>query len=130
MSAAQAALRGQRLAERQMTSTVRFFTEGDPVTDPETGEVSPSEVDPVTCPARVRPMSMRDYPALAGGEQVFAANFVVSVPFSQEPIPRVKQRVVVVSSPDPALVGMAMQVRDVAAGDQISARRLLCYRVA
>jgi len=113
-----------------MTSTVRYFTVGDPVTDPVTGEVTPSEVGPVTCIARVRPATMRDYPSQAGGAEVFATNYVVSVPFAQTPVPAVKQRLVVVSSPDPALVGASMQIRDVALGDQITARRMLCYKVS
>lgn len=117
-------------AERLMTSVGHYFDIGDPATDPATGEVTRVELNPHSTKCRVRPASLRDFPAEAGGAELFAANFVVSVPFGQSPPPRVKQGFVIDESPDPALVGVAMQIRDVAYGDSISARRLLCYKVS
>jgi hypothetical protein len=127
MSGVSAAPSGRALIERQMTSTCRIFTMGDPVTDPTTGEVTRTEIDAVTTKCRVRPRGSRiSTGANAGGAEVIVTGYIVSVPFDFTPVPRDFQRLVVTASPDPGLVGMSLQIRDVALGDAISARRLLC----
>lgn len=130
MTAPAAAAMGRRMAESLMTSTGHYFDLGDPVTDPVTGEVTIPEIDPQTCICRVRPATMRDFPAQAAGEEVFASNYVIAVPFTQAPVPRVKQHFVIDTSPDPALVGVELQIRQVTLGDNISARRMLGYKVS
>lgn len=124
-----AAAMGRVLAESQMDSTLRYFDLGDPVTDPDTGEVTRPEANPVACKCRVRPATMRDFHSQAGGEELFASNYVVSVPFEQSPAPLVKQHVVIETSPDPAMVGVELQIRQVSYGDHVTARRMLCYKV-
>jgi hypothetical protein len=111
-----------------MTSRCRIFTTGDPVTDPETGQVTYLEVDPVVSPCRVRPQGSQSGDAEAGGAEVVSSGYVVSVPFALTP--RVFQRLVVTSSPDSSLVGIPLEIRQVARGDNITARRLLCEEVA
>lgn len=112
-----------------MTSTLRYFTLGPQTTDPTSGAVTQPELNPHTAPCKVRPATERDFPAQAGGGQVFSSNYVVSMPFAQTPVPTVGQRIVVESSPDPAVVGAAMQIRHVDIGDAITARRMLCFKV-
>lgn len=129
MTAPAAAAMGRRTAEALMTSTVRYFTLGDPTTADD-GTVTYPEVDPIRCQGRVRPATARDYPTELSGEEVFASNYLVAVPFGQTPVPRVKQRVVIETSPDPALVGAELQIRQVALGDNLSGRRMLCYKVS
>lgn len=112
-----------------MSSTGHYFDVGAPVTDPSTGEVTRAELNPHTTRCRVRPATMRDFPAQAGGAEVFASNYVVSVPFDLTPAPHVKQHFKVDASPDPALVGIELQIRQVAYGDDVTARRMLGYKV-
>jgi hypothetical protein len=130
MTAPAAAAMARRVAESLMTSSVRYFTLGEPVTDPENGAVTRPEMDTARCVGRVRPATMRDFPAQSVGEEVFASNYVVAVPFGQTPVPAVKQHIVIEASPDPALVGVELQIRQVTLGDNVSARRLLCYKVS
>ena len=124
-----AAAGARLLAESLMTSTIRYFTLGEPTTAAD-GTVTIPEVDPQRCPGRVRPATMRDFPTQVVGEEVFASNYVVAVSFSQVPVPQVKQHVVIETSPDPALVGAELQIRQVSIGDNLSARRMLCYKVS
>lgn len=112
-----------------MTSTCRIFITGAPVTDPETGAVTYGELDPLETPCRVRPAGTQAQGnGEVGGAEAVTSGYVVSVPFAvtvQE-----LQRVVVTSSPDPSLVGLSLEIRQVARGDNITARRLLCEEVA
>lgn len=111
-----------------MTSTCRIFTPGDLVTDLNTGEVTRDEADVVQTPCRVRPAGTQSAQDEAGGAEIVASGYVVSVPFAITPAPF--QRVFIETSPDPSLVGLAMEIRQVARGDNITARRLLCEEVA
>lgn len=127
MSGISAAPGGRALIERQMTSTCRIFTPGDPVTDPTTGEVIRAELNPVVTKCRIRPRGTRSSTgANAGGAEVIVTGYVVSIPFDFTPVPRNFQRLTVTDSPDPGVVGVTWQIRDVALGDAISARRLVC----
>jgi hypothetical protein len=123
---------GRALAERQMTSTCRIFTAGAPVTDPTTGEVTYGEQGAITTPCRVRPNGSAGNSGGngqdVGGAESIAAGFVVSVPFAVNA--SVLQRLTITASPDPSLVGLSLEVRQVARGDNITARRLLCEEVS
>lgn len=111
-----------------MTSTCRIFTSGSPVTDPDTGAVTYPEQDAVTTVCRVRPNGTLSSDGESGGAELIGSGFVVSVPFAV--VASALQRVVITASPDPSLVGMSLEVRQVARGDNITARRLLCEEVA
>ena len=114
-----------------MTSTCVIFDLGDPVTDPSTGEVTRPELNPVTTKCRLRPRGSRaSTGAEAGGAEVIVTGYIVSVPFDLSPPPKDKQRLRILTSPDVSAVGLALQIRDVARGDAISARRLLCQEAA
>jgi hypothetical protein len=125
-----AAAMGRRLAESQMDSTGHFFDLGAPVTDPSTGAVTRPQSNSHSTVCRVRPATMRDYHSQAGGEELFASNYVIAIPFEASPAPQVKQHFVIDTSPDPALVGLELQIRQIAYGDHVTARRMLCYKVA
>jgi len=111
-----------------MTSTCRIHTAGELLTNLETGEVTHAEVDPVTTKCRVRPNGTQAADTDSGAAEVIASGYVVSVPFAITP--KVLQRLVVETSPDPSLVGLSLEVRQIARGDHITARRLLCVEVA
>jgi hypothetical protein len=114
-----------------MTSTCRIFTRGGPVTDPDTGDVTYAEVDPVETKCRVRPRGSRSSTgAEAGGAELIVTGYIVSVPAGLDPPPVDLQRVVVLTSPDASLIGLPLEIRDVARGDNISARRLICQEAA
>lgn len=114
-----------------MTSTCRIFSRGGPVTDPNTGEVTYAEVNPVVTKCRVRPRGSRaSTGAEAGGAELIVTGYIVSVPFDLSPPPANLQRVVVLTSPDASLIGLPLEIRDVARGDNISARRLICQEAA
>lgn len=119
-------------AESLMTSTCSIAPPGTaPVTDLTTGEVTfPPGTAVYTGPCRVRPNnSTQAADSTAGGAEVFAFDFVVTVPFAVTGV-REGHRLTVSASPDPALVGMIFEVQMVARGDNITARRLACNKVA
>lgn len=67
--------------------------------------------------------------AEAGGANLFTFDYLVSVPFSVTDLAE-GQRVLLLTSPDPALVGVEVEVRKVDRGDNITARRLACTEVS
>lgn len=115
-------------AESLMTSTCRIFTPGAPVTNSTTGGVTYPEVDPITTPCRVRPAGTQSGDGDSGGAETVVSGYVVSIPFTL--VASVLQRVVITDSPDPSLVDLSLEIRQVARGDNITARRLLCEEVA
>jgi hypothetical protein len=131
VSALSTAAQGRTMARQQMTSTCRIFTAGPAVTDPITGAVTHTELNPVTTACRVRPAGTSGNSGGTGqdvgGAESIAAGFVVSLPFAVTPT--LFQRLVVTQSPDPSLVGLPLEIRQIARGDNITARRLLCEEV-
>lgn len=114
-----------------MTSTCSIAPPGvEPVTDPETGEVTfPDAVAVYTGKCRVRPAGTQGRPTEAGAQELREFDFLVTVPFSVAGV-RKGHLVTVSTSPDPALVGLLIEVQDVARGEHITARRLLCTEVS
>jgi hypothetical protein len=114
-----------------MTSTCRIFTRGGPVTDPTTGEVTYAELNPVVTKCRVRPRGSRSSTgAEAGGAELIVTGYIVSVPATCRPLHR---RTFSASSSSPPRCEPdrpALEIRDVARGDNISARRLICQEAA
>jgi hypothetical protein len=121
-------------AEGAMTSTctIRARSAGQ-VTDPDTGEVTdiPGAIV-YTGRCRVRPASgpggnstERD----AGAAELLTYDYLVSVPFSVSTVVE-RQRVTIDSSPDPALVGIEVEILHVDRGEHITARRLVCREVS
>ena len=122
-------------AETLMTSTctVRERGEGEPVTDPETGDVTYAAGDVAySGKCRIKPGGTRSRTTEAGGAELFTFDFEVSLPFAADGASDVREgmSLTVDSSPDLAAVGMVLEVQLVARGDQISARRLACNEVS
>ena len=126
-----AALPGLRAeAESRMSSTCTIGDVGEPVTDPETGEVT----FPVLNAAyegmcRVRPATLQAQSRQMGGDETFVSDLMVSVPLSATGI-RKGMTVLIESSPDPDLVGVRAEIQDLGRGDSLTARRMWCLEVA
>lgn len=131
MSAGAAAGRARRKIEALFTSTCTVFSrEGDPVTDPETGAVTRPSSAVYSGPCRVRP-AVTGLAAVSqdiGGEELFRFDYRVSIPFAEADVLE-GFRLQIDTSPDPALVGVKMEVHRVDRGDSITARRLICQRI-
>jgi hypothetical protein len=122
-------------AESLMTSTCSIAPPGAvPLTDVTTGEVTvPAGTAVYEGPCRVRPnRSTQASDGTAGGAEVFASDYLVGIPFDEAGSANVRERMVctIGTSPDPALVGMIFEIQMVARGDNITARRLACNKVA
>lgn len=122
---------GRSFAESQMTASCRINVKGDGgnVTDPETGEVTTPAGDLVyEGKCRVRPAGGQGSDVDTGGAELARFDYIVSVPFAVVGVLE-GHRVTVTGSPDPALVGRVVEVRQVDRGDHITARRLSCEEV-
>lgn len=129
MNVAQVAAMGRAMAESMMTSTCTVFTPGEPITDPATGEVTEAQETVWFGPCRVRPADTQASAMAVGGEEVFIFDYLVSIPFAVDSVIE-GQRLTVTESRDPALVGITVEIRKVARGDDITARRLACTEVS
>jgi hypothetical protein len=132
VSAAATAARGRRAAERLMTSACTVFAPGEPVTDPQTGEVTDTQGAVWSGPCRIRPGRGRVHGRNAdevGGAEVFTYDYMVSLPVAVDVVVA-GHRLTVTASPDAALAGVTMEVQRVDRGDTITARRLFCRDVA
>jgi hypothetical protein len=115
-------------AESLMSSTCTVFTPGEPITDPNTGAVTSSQTTVWFGPCRVRPAGRQSNPEIIGGAEAFSFDYLVSLPFSATAVIE-KMRLTVTGSPDPALVGITVEIQKVDRGDHITARRLACTEV-
>jgi hypothetical protein len=118
-------------AEALMSSACTIAPRGTtPTTDPDTGDVTfPAGVAVYSGPCRVRPADLQARTAEAGGAEIYTFDYLVSIPFSVTGVQE-GHRVTVTASPDPALVGVALEVQKVSRGETITARRLSCNEVA
>lgn len=131
MSASSTAARGRAFAEQQFgsTCTVRARSTGG-TTDPDTGAYTDTPGSTVySGPCRVRPAGREASTAQAGGAEVFVYDYLVSIPFAEADVVE-GYRLTIDSSPDPALVGVVLEVQKVDRGEHISARRLFCSEVS
>ncbi len=131
MSALTATARGRAFAKQLFESTcVIRAKDGEAVMDPVTGAVlHPAGTLRYSGPCRVRPAGREANVSTAGGGEVFAFDYVVSVPFAVANITE-RDELTVTASSDPALVGKVVEVQKVDRGDSITARRLYCEDVA
>lgn len=125
MSAASTAARGQRFADSQFDSTIQFFTPSEPITDPNTGQVTDSQTVVWSGPCRIRPAGPTGRAIELGGGEVFTYDYLVSIPWSVTSVIE-HLRGTVTSCPDLALAGLTVEVQKVARGSTITARRLEC----
>lgn len=112
------------------TCTIRGAAVGRPTTDPESGKVTPPEA-PVIYEGRcrVRPAGTQQDPRESGGAEVFTFDYQVTVPFFVTAVIE-GMSCRIDSSPDGALVGLELEIQQVARGDHITARRLACKEVS
>jgi hypothetical protein len=116
-------------AEQLMTSTVTFSESGVPVTDPDTGAVVSGGTPVYSGKCRVRPAEIFGTQLEVSGEAVYSTDYLVSIPFAEVGV-REGHEGRIDASTDPWLVGVALRVEAVAAGDNVTARRLLCRKTA
>lgn len=115
-------------AESLMSSTCTVFTPGEPVTDPVTGQVTPSQTTVWFGACRIRPADASSSPLTVGGAEAFRFDYLVSIPFAVDEVLE-HHHLTVTASPDPALVGVTVEIQKVFRGDNITARRLACTEV-
>lgn len=129
MSAASTAAAGQRAALHLMTDTCRVEDVGEVITSDD-GTDTPTRATVYEGPCRIKPMSPEDSPR---GQQDAAPagtwQYTVSLPLSATQV-GYGQRLTVVTSPDPSLPGVVMNVSTVIRGSQITARRMRCTEVS
>lgn len=116
----------------ESTCTVNVLL-ADPPMDPDTGRVGLAVTEVVySGKCRVRPTGTMPRVTTAGAAEVFAFDYVVSLPFDAAGTADVREGMtcIISSSPDPALVGLELQVQKVDRGEHITARRLSCNEVA
>jgi hypothetical protein len=111
-----------------MTSACTVFAPGEPVTDPQTGEVTDTQGAVWSGPCRIRPAGSTGTLEV-GGAEMFTYDYLVSLPASVDAVVA-GHRLTVTASPDAALAGVTMEVQRVDRGDTITARRLFCRDVA
>lgn len=128
MTAALDLVTARARAESLMASQITFFTPGLPVTDPVTGEVTDTQTTVWFGPCRIRPAGPASSALTVGGAEVFTFDYLISIPFAVTSVIE-HLRGTVTGSPDPALVGITVEVQKVDRGDHISARRLACTEV-
>lgn len=130
MTATDVAARGRVRARALLTSTCTVFTTGEPVTDPNTGEVTRAQTVVWSGPCRVRPAAT-GLTALSddiGGGETFRFDYRVSLPFEVDVIFE-GMRLTVTACPDTAMIGITLEVQRVDRGDCLTARRLICNRI-
>lgn len=115
----------QRFAEGNMISTVDVTRPADPVFDSTTGLLSEASSEVYSGKARITPIT-GPIEQSTGDIPTFFQSCYVSVPLGA-PVPRVDDVVTITAHLDPAAVGRAFRVTDVASGGEIPVvRRLAC----
>ena len=110
MSAEAAVLAGRREAEALMVDACTVTRPGDPVTDPETGDVTPSSTPVYTGPCKVQQTISQASNPSAGGHQFTVQDSRVDVPVSAGPLAVDDVVTVTASVLDPQLVGAEFRV--------------------
>lgn len=131
MSATTTAGRGRERIRGMLSSTCTAFTTGEPITDPNTGQVSRAKTVLYSGPCRVRP-ALTGLTALSddiGGGETFRFDYRVSLPFEVDNVIE-GSRLTVTSCPDTAMLGIVLEVQRVDRGDCLTARRLICNKVS
>ena len=121
-------------AESAMTSTCTIRKRStEYTTDADTGEVTPVPGAVVySGECRVRPAGGQGGTVDVGGAELFTFDHLVSLPFDADGSANVREGMPchIDTSPDPALVGVEVEVSKVDRGDHITARRLFCSEVS
>lgn len=110
MSAEAAVLAGRREAEALMIDACTVTRPGDPITDPETGDVTPSSTPVYTGPCKVQQTISQASNPSAGGHQFTVQDSRVDFPVSAGPLAVDDVVTVTASVLDPQLVGSVFRV--------------------
>lgn len=118
-------------AEAGMSSTCTIKGPSSGTTmDPDTGKVTAIPgTQRYSGKCRIRPAGRDANEFSTPGDESFRFDYLVSVPFSAAGIAE-HDRLTITASPDPALVGVEVEVQKVDRGDHITARRLACQEVS
>lgn len=116
---------GAAFAESLMSATCEVRErEGEPVTDPNTGETTiPAGALVYAGRCHIRPGG--GSPVVIEGGEAFTYDFQVSLPAAVSGVTG-GQLLTVTDSPDPDLIGRVLEVEQVDRGDYRTARRLQC----
>lgn len=112
MSAEAAVLAGRRAAESLMQDTCTVERPGEPVTDPETGEVTPSLTSVYTGPCKVQQTISQGSNPSAGSHAFTIQDSRVDFPVSAGPFAVDDVVTVTASALDPQLVGTVYRVAE------------------
>lgn len=123
-------LRAEAEAQMKSSCTIRAKSTGRS-TNPTTGAVTPTPGETLYAgKCRVRPGArLGSGTAEIGGAEAFTFDYLVAIPFGQAGVVE-GARVTIDTSPDPSLVGVAVDVEKVDRGEDLTARRLFCSEVA
>lgn len=124
-----ATLAGRAAAEALMVDqcTITRASTAEPVFNEETGGYAPGA--PTTVyegPCRVKPRDNVDRVVQAGEQPISLWPYLVSVPMSTLDVQLDDRITITLAALDPALLGLALRVRQVLKGSHITARRLGC----
>jgi len=110
VSAEAAVLAGRREAEALMVDACTVSRPGDPVTDPDTGEVTPSSTPVYSGPCKVQQTISQASTPSAGGHQFTVQDSRVDFPVSAGPLMVDDVVTVTASVLDPQLAGSVFRV--------------------
>ena len=110
MSAADAVLAGRREAESLMVDACDVMRPGEPVTDPDTGEVTPSMTPVYSGPCKVQQTISQASNPTAGSHQFTIQDSRVDFPVSAGPLMVDDVVIMRASVLDPQLVGAELRV--------------------
>jgi hypothetical protein len=129
VSASGTAALGRARAESLMTSACTVFTPGAPITDPNTGEVTGRRPTVWFGPVPGAPGRPAVEPADDRRRRGVRLRLPRVGPVRGHQLVIEGHRLTVTASPDPALVGLTVEIQKVDRGDNITARRLACSEV-
>lgn len=100
---------------RILTDSCTIRRHSDQTFDPVTGTYTPTLTVVYSGPCRVQSTGVGDQVVVAGGQAVSLRTMKITVPWNVSDV-ALEDRVVIDQSPDPALVGAELVVRDTFAG--------------
>jgi len=112
VSAEAAVLAGRREAEALMLDECTVTRPGDPVTDPDTGTVTPGSTPVYSGPCKVQQTISQASNPSAGGHQFTVQDSRVDFPVSAGPLQVSDSVTITASALDPQLVGRTFRVAE------------------
>jgi hypothetical protein len=112
VSAVGAALRGRQAAEALMVDACTVTRPGEPVTDPETGNVTPGSTFVYSGPCKVQQTISQASNPTAGGHSFTVQDSRVDFPVSAGPLEVSDTVTITASALDPQLVGRVFRVAE------------------